>query len=50
VGPLGGIRYDMYAANWMYSTRMSVLDIQTWPRGDVPGLELINEDVGLLRG
>jgi hypothetical protein len=23
---------------------------QTWPRGDVPGLGLTDEDVGLLRG
>jgi hypothetical protein len=30
--------------------RMLVLDVQTWPRGDVPGLGLTDEDVGLLRG
>jgi hypothetical protein len=29
---------------------MSVLDIQTWPRGDIPGLELTDEAIGLLRG
>jgi hypothetical protein len=29
---------------------MPVLDIQTWPRGDVPGLGLTDEDVDLLRG
>jgi hypothetical protein len=29
---------------------MTTLDIQTWPRGEVPGLGLIDEDVGLLRG
>jgi hypothetical protein len=29
---------------------MSVLDVWTWPRGDVPGLRLTDEDVGLLRG
>jgi hypothetical protein len=29
---------------------MSVLDVRTWPRGDVPGLRLTDEDVGLLRG
>jgi hypothetical protein len=29
---------------------MPVLDIQTWLRGDVPGLELTDGDVGLLRG
>jgi hypothetical protein len=29
---------------------MSVLDVWTWPRGDVPGLGLTDGDVGLLRG
>jgi hypothetical protein len=29
---------------------MMTLDTQTWLRGDVPGLGLIDEDVGLLRG
>jgi hypothetical protein len=29
---------------------MPKLDIWTWKRGDVPGLGLTNEDVGLLRG
>jgi hypothetical protein len=29
---------------------MPVLDIQMWLRGDVPGLGLTDEDVGLLRG
>jgi hypothetical protein len=50
VGPLGGTRYDTYAANWMYDTCMSVLDVHTWSRGDIPGLGLTDEDVGLLRG
>jgi hypothetical protein len=50
VGPLGGTRYDTYAANWTYGTRMLVLDVRTWPRGDVPSLGLTDEDVGLLRG
>jgi hypothetical protein len=50
VGPLGGIRYGMHAANWTYGTCMPVLDIWTWPRGDVPGLGLTNGDVGPLRG
>jgi hypothetical protein len=27
-----------------------VLDVRTWPRGDVPGLGLTDEGVGLLRG
>jgi hypothetical protein len=29
---------------------MTTLDIQTWPRGEIPGLGLTDEDVGLLRG
>jgi hypothetical protein len=29
---------------------MTTLDIQMWPRGEVPGLGLIDEDVSLLRG
>jgi hypothetical protein len=50
VSPLGGTQYDTYAANWTYGTHMPVLDVRTWPRGDVPSLGLTNEDVGLLRG
>jgi hypothetical protein len=50
VGPLGGTQYGTYAANWTYGTRMPVLDVRTWPRGDVPGLGLTNEDVGLIMG
>jgi hypothetical protein len=50
MGPLGGTRYDTYAANWTYDTLMLVLNVRTWPRGDVPGLGLTDEDVGLLRG
>jgi hypothetical protein len=49
VGHLGGTRYGTYAANWMYDTRMPVLDVWIWPRGDVPGLGLTDEDVGLIR-
>jgi hypothetical protein len=30
--------------------RMLVLDIHTWPRGDVPSLGLTDGDVNLLRG
>jgi hypothetical protein len=30
--------------------RISVLDVQTWLRGDIPGLVLTDEDVGLLSG
>jgi hypothetical protein len=29
---------------------MTTLDTQTWPRGEVPGLGLTDEDVGLLKG
>jgi hypothetical protein len=29
---------------------MPVLDVQTWPKVDVPGLRLTDEDVGLLKG
>jgi hypothetical protein len=28
----------------------ATLNIQTWPRGEVPGLGLTNEDISLLRG
>jgi hypothetical protein len=34
----------------MYGMCMPIQDVRTWPRGDVPGLGLIDEDVGLLRG
>jgi hypothetical protein len=50
VGHLGGTRYGTYAANCMYGTCMPVLDVRTWPRGDIPGLGLTDGDVGLLRG
>jgi hypothetical protein len=40
----------MYAANWTYGTCMRVLDVCTWPRWDIPGLGLTDEDAGLLRG
>jgi hypothetical protein len=29
---------------------MPVLDVRTWPRGDVPSLRLTDEDASLLRG
>jgi hypothetical protein len=32
------------------ASHMTALDIQTWPRGEVPRLGLTDEDVGLLRG
>jgi hypothetical protein len=50
VGHLGRKWYDTYAANWTYGTRMSVLDILMWPRGDVSGLGLTDKDIGLVRG
>jgi hypothetical protein len=50
VGRLGGTRYGMYAANWTYGTCMLVLDVRTWPRGDVLDLGLTDGDIGLLRG
>jgi hypothetical protein len=40
----------MYAANWTYGTRMSVLDVRTWSKGDISDLRLTDEDVDLLRG
>jgi hypothetical protein len=40
----------MIHANWTYGTHMPVLDIWTWPRGNVPNLGLTEGDVGLLRG
>jgi hypothetical protein len=49
VGPLGGIWYGTYAANWTYGMRMLVLDVRMWLRGDVPDLGLIDGNVGLLR-
>jgi hypothetical protein len=50
VSPLGETQYDTYAANRTYNMCMLVLDICTWSRGDILGLELIDGDVGLLRG
>jgi hypothetical protein len=50
VDPLRGTWYGMYGANWTYITCVTVLDIQTWPRGDVPGLGLTDGGVSLLRG
>jgi hypothetical protein len=46
----GGTQYGTYAVNWIYDTRMSVLNIRMWLRGDVPDLGLTDEDTGLLRG
>jgi hypothetical protein len=49
VCPLRGTRYGMYAANWIYSTHMPVLNIRMWLRADVPALGLTDGDVGILR-
>jgi hypothetical protein len=35
---------------WSQVWHMATLDTQTWPRGEIPGLVLIDEDVGLQRG
>jgi hypothetical protein len=40
----------MWARNGHMAWHMTTLDTQTWLRGEVPGLGLIDEDVGLLRG
>jgi hypothetical protein len=37
---LEGTQYGMHATNWMYDTRMLVLDVWMWRRGDVPSLRL----------
>jgi hypothetical protein len=35
---------------WSHGMAYETLDIQTWPRGEVPRLGLTDEDVGHLRG
>jgi hypothetical protein len=40
----------VYAANWTYDTHIPVLNVWTWPRGDIPSLVSTNEDVSFLRG
>jgi hypothetical protein len=40
----------MWAQSGHMAWHMTALDIQTWPIGEVPGLGLTDEDVGLLRG
>jgi hypothetical protein len=42
--------WRMWARSGHMAWHMTTLDIQTWPRGEVPGLGLTDEDVGLLRG
>jgi hypothetical protein len=41
--------WRMWARSGHIAWHMMTLDIQTWPRGEVPGLGLIDEDVCLLR-
>jgi hypothetical protein len=40
----------MYAANWMYDTHISLLDIRTWSREDILALGLTDKHVSLLGG
>jgi hypothetical protein len=35
---------------WSHGMALTTLDAQMWLRGEVPGLGLTDEDVGLLRG
>jgi hypothetical protein len=42
--------WRMWARSGHMAWHMTTLDIQTWPREEVPGLGLTDEDVGLLRG
>jgi hypothetical protein len=42
--------WRMWARSGYMAWHMTALDIQTWPRGEVPGLWLTDEDIGLLRG
>jgi hypothetical protein len=42
--------WRMWAQSGHMAWHMTTLDIQTWPRGEVPGLGLTDEDVSLLRG
>jgi hypothetical protein len=50
---LGGSVYGawhMWARSGHMAWHMTTLDTQTWLRGEVPGLGLTDEDVGILRG
>jgi hypothetical protein len=42
--------WRMWARSGHMAWHMTTLDTQTWLRGEVPGLWLIDEDVRLLRG
>jgi hypothetical protein len=44
MGHHGGTWYGTHAAKLIYGTRMSVLDIRTWVRGEVPDLGLIEHN------
>jgi hypothetical protein len=46
----GYMAHDICGPRVVTWHHMTTLDIQTWPRGEVPGLGLTDEDVGLLRG
>jgi hypothetical protein len=41
--------WRMWAWSGHIAWHMMTLDIQTWPRGEVPRLALTDEDAGLLR-
>jgi hypothetical protein len=48
---VGMVRMAGVDPSWSHSMAHALaLDIRTWPREDAPGLGLIDEDVGLLRG
>jgi hypothetical protein len=49
VGPLGGTRYGTYVANWTVRYEYASTGHTDVAKGDVPGLGLIDDDVGLLR-
>jgi hypothetical protein len=42
--------WRMWAWSGHMAWHMTTLDTQTWLRGEVPGLGLTDEDIGLLRG
>ncbi|TVT98778.1 hypothetical protein EJB05_55899, partial [Eragrostis curvula] len=45
------VRMAGVGPEWSHSMAHALaLDARTWPKGDVPGLGLTDEDVGLLRG
>jgi hypothetical protein len=46
----GSAIWRMWAQSGHMALHMTTLDTQTWLRGEVTGLGLTDEDVGLLRG